>query len=87
MRQQIAFVEQRDGIAAARNYASQTLRTYRSAARFRDDARQRHFAHDRVYRRFFVAAICEIRNYLRTDHGHTERSSAGCVNRTGEETE
>lgn len=69
MRQQIAFVEKRDGSSAAHQYVLQTLRAYRGAAQFRNDANQRHFAHDRLYRRFFVVAICEIRDYLRTDHG------------------
>src|SRR5688500_18927348 len=68
MRQQIAIVEQRDGSAAARTYAAQTLRVYRGAAQFRDAAGRRHFAHDHVYRRFFVTAICEIRNYLRSEN-------------------
>lgn len=67
MQQQIAIVERRDGNAAAREYAAQTLHAYRSAAQFRDGASKRHFAHDLIYRRFFVAAICEIREYLRRD--------------------
>ena len=84
MRQQIAFVEKRDGSFAAHRYALQTLRAYRSAAQFRNDANQRHFAHDRIYHQFFVVAICEIRDYLRTDHGQTDRlgRSAVCPNRT-----
>ena len=65
MQQQIAVVEQRDGSAAAREYAERTLRAYRGAARFRDGAGRRHFAHDPVYRRFFVVSICEIRDFLR----------------------
>lgn len=84
MRQQIAFVEKRDGSSAAHQYALQTLRAYRSAAQFRNDANQRHFAHDRIYRRFFVVAICEIRDYLQTDHGPsaipTERWRASLQN-------
>ena len=67
MKSQIAIVARRDGVAAAREYAVQTLRVYRSAARFRDAAGRRHFAHDGIYRRFFVAAMCEIREYLHTD--------------------
>jgi len=66
MRQQIAIVDQRDGRAAAREYAAQTLRVYRGAAQFRDATGRRHFAHDHVYRRSFVTAICEIRDYLRS---------------------
>ena len=76
MRQQIAVVERRDGNAAAREYAAQTLCAYRGAAQFRDGGGKRHFAHDLVYRRFFVAAICEIREYLRRD-----RRLARTVNR------
>ena len=64
MQPQIAFVERRDGNAAARVYATQTLSAYRGAAQFRDGSGKRHVAHDLVYRRFFVAAICEIREYL-----------------------
>lgn len=67
MKSQIAIVARRDGVAAAREYAVQTLRVYRSAAQFRDAAGRRHFAHDGVYRKSFVAAICEIREYLRND--------------------
>jgi hypothetical protein len=67
MQSQIAVVERRNGHAAARDYAVRTLRAYRSAARFRDGVGRRHFAHDAVYRRVFVRAMCEIRHYLRRD--------------------
>ena len=65
MQQQIALVERRDGHLAAREYATRTLRAYRGAARFRDGSGRRHFAHEPIFRRFFVAAICELRTYLR----------------------
>lgn len=65
MRYQIDQVASRDGSDAALAYAQQTLRAYRSAARVRDAAGRRHFAHDALYRRFFVNGICEIRDYLR----------------------
>jgi hypothetical protein len=65
MREQITVVDRRDGHAAARKYAVQTLRVYRSVAQFRDAFGRRHFAHDNIYRRSYVLAICEIRKYLR----------------------
>lgn len=65
MRQQIAIVERRDGNAAAREYAARTLRAYRGAAHFRGGDGRQHFAHDHNFRRFFVAGICELREYLR----------------------
>lgn len=65
VRSQISIVARRDGVAAAREYAVQTLRVYRSAAQFRDATGRRHFAHDGAYRKSFVAAICAIREYLR----------------------
>jgi hypothetical protein len=65
MREQIAVVDRRDGTAAARAYAAQTLKVYRSVAQFRDAFGRRHFAHDNVYRRSYVLAICELREYLR----------------------
>ena len=65
MRQQIAVVDERDGHNAALAYAAQTLRVYRSVAQFRDAFGRRHFAHDSVYRRSYVLAICELREYLR----------------------
>ena len=64
MRQQIGVVERRDGVAAAHEYATRTLRAYRGAAQFRDGVGKRHFAHEPRFRRFFVAGICEIRKYL-----------------------
>lgn len=65
MKQQIAAVAARDGRSAAHEYAVQTLRAYRNAAQTRDAMGRRHFAHDAVYRKSFVNAICEIRAYLR----------------------
>lgn len=65
MKQQIAAVAARDGRSAAHEYAIQTLRAYRNAAQTRDAMGRRHFAHDSIYRKSFVNAICEIRAYLR----------------------
>ena len=65
MRQQIAVVERRNGTAAAHEYAAHTLHAYRGAAHFRNGAGRRHFAHDPIFRRHFVVAICELREYLR----------------------
>ena len=77
MRQQIAIVERRDGNAAARDYAARTLRAYRGAAQFRDGAGRRHFAHDPNFRRFFVAAICELREHLRRTRPLTKAATTG----------
>jgi len=77
MQQQIAVVEQRDGNAAARQYAERTLRAYRGAARFRDGAGRRHFAHDSVFRRFFVVSICQLRTYLRRNRAARHCESDG----------
>ena len=76
MREQIAIVERCDGNAAAREYAARTLRAYRGAAQFRDGDGRKHFAHDRNFRRFFVAAICELREYLRRTGRHGKATAS-----------
>ena len=58
MKDQIQFVEARDGSAV--DYCQRVLRAYRSAARSRS-----HHAHLMPYRPHFVMAIMDIRRYLR----------------------
>lgn len=64
MRDQIKFVEARDGTEAAIVYAKQTLKVYREAARKRG-AKGRHFCHEKTFRPHFVRGIIEIRQFLR----------------------
>lgn len=69
MRQQIEFVRQRDGQAAAIDYATRALNAYRSAARYRNPERAglRHFVHVQPYRPHVVLGIVEIRRFLRDE--------------------
>jgi plasmid stabilization system protein ParE len=62
--EQIEWVVRRDGEAAARQYAEQTLRQYRAAAKPQPDGRQ-HFAHVMPFRPHFVRSIVLLRQYLR----------------------
>jgi hypothetical protein len=68
VQEQIEVVARRDGEAAARQYAEQTLRQYRSAAKPQADGGQ-HFAHVMPFRPHFVKSIIELRHYLRTTRG------------------
>lgn len=60
MQQQIAFVEQRDGCAAALQYAQTALKLYRQAAK-----NQKHYAHSTTMVSAYAQGIREIRAYLR----------------------
>ncbi len=60
----IAFMEQRDGVPAAREFAEQTLQVYRSAAR-PDRSGKKGFAHDIRFRASFVESLLYLRAYLR----------------------
>lgn len=66
----IRFIEQRDGIAAAKDFARRTLTIYREWARPKTDGFGRNyklFPHDKVYRASFVESILFFRKYLRKD--------------------
>ena len=58
MKDQIAFVEARDGSAV--DYCQRVLKAYRNAAKNRA-----HHAHLLPYRSHFVRSILDIRGYLR----------------------
>lgn len=66
MKQQIEFVEKRDGKEGAVDYALRALKAYRNVARYRNpETGARHFAHIKPFRSPIVQGIYEIRSYLR----------------------
>lgn len=62
--EQIAFVEARDGKAAALVYAKQCIVAWRKVTKRAADGRKQ-FAHDKIFREHFVLSILFARNYLR----------------------
>lgn len=65
MKIQIETVRLRDGDAAARAYARQTLAIYRQCV-LRLPNKQKHFAHHLPFRPHFIAAMRYLRAYLHT---------------------
>lgn len=64
MLEQILFVADREGQAAAMFYARQTLKVYRQCAKPQRDGKK-HFAHVSTFRPHFVRSIIAIRAFLR----------------------
>jgi len=65
MNGRIEFILSRDGLEAAISYAKQTLLVYRKAL-----ADPNHFATAKKYRRNFIIACIECRDYLRRNKAY-----------------
>jgi hypothetical protein len=67
----IAFLLQRDGVAATLIWVRRTLAIYHRAVLDR-----RHFAHIAEYRLEFVASCLELRRWLAANGGYGNRASS-----------
>ncbi len=62
----IAFLLQRDGIAATHEWVRRTIKIYRRAVLDKGDTnRQPHFASTRDFRARFIRSYCEFKAWLK----------------------
>ncbi len=63
--QRLAFIEQRDGLQAAKAWAKRTMRIYRTAVlKNGKDGSDPHYASGKNYRRKFIESYLHLKRYV-----------------------